>query len=209
MTKGKIKIPGLTFTGDIHIQGDMFNIHDNQNVYFTTPQSPSESEDHVKDEPQKVRNKGGRPKRAGKKINKAFIYDAGDETNKRLQLLYNGLKALNWIREDSDLKNFMSLFSGGETSCRVVWTGEVNALTELFKELVTRKKLVKLPKGTSIWVMVNARFWEKEGNKEFGNDRLAATRAPIDKKKQIDLLVKLMDPKVPLEQMRRVAQSQG
>ena len=25
-------LPGITFTGDIHIQGDMFNIHDNQNV---------------------------------------------------------------------------------------------------------------------------------------------------------------------------------
>ena len=28
----EMKLPGITFTGDIHIQGDMFNIHDNQNV---------------------------------------------------------------------------------------------------------------------------------------------------------------------------------
>ena len=25
-------LPGIAFTGDIHIQGDMFNIHDNQQV---------------------------------------------------------------------------------------------------------------------------------------------------------------------------------
>ena len=28
----EMKLPGITFTGDIHIQGDMYNIHDNQNV---------------------------------------------------------------------------------------------------------------------------------------------------------------------------------
>lgn len=28
----EMKLPGITFTGDIHIDGDMFNIHDNQNV---------------------------------------------------------------------------------------------------------------------------------------------------------------------------------
>lgn len=28
----KDEIPGINFTGDIHIAGDMFNIHDNQNV---------------------------------------------------------------------------------------------------------------------------------------------------------------------------------
>ena len=32
MDEKKISVPGITFTGDIHIQGDMFNIHDNQNV---------------------------------------------------------------------------------------------------------------------------------------------------------------------------------
>lgn len=28
----ELTLPGITFTGDIHIQGDMFNIHDNQQV---------------------------------------------------------------------------------------------------------------------------------------------------------------------------------
>lgn len=32
MDLNNMKLPGITFTGDIHIQGDMFNIHDNQNV---------------------------------------------------------------------------------------------------------------------------------------------------------------------------------
>ena len=28
------RLPGVTFTGDITVHGDMFNIHDNQNVYI-------------------------------------------------------------------------------------------------------------------------------------------------------------------------------
>lgn len=28
----EVNLPGISFTGDIHIQGDMFNIHDNQSV---------------------------------------------------------------------------------------------------------------------------------------------------------------------------------
>ena len=32
MEKQDMQLPGITFTGDIHIEGDMFNIHDNQNV---------------------------------------------------------------------------------------------------------------------------------------------------------------------------------
>jgi hypothetical protein len=34
MDKKTFSLPGITFTGDITIQGDMFNIHDNENVYI-------------------------------------------------------------------------------------------------------------------------------------------------------------------------------
>ena len=178
------------------------DIHDNEVVNLSVDKG-TVSIDKEEITQGKAKGKGGRPKRSGKKINKAFIYDAGEETNQRLQLLYNGLKALNWIREDSDLKSFMSLFSGGETSCRLVWTGEVNALTELFKELVTRRKLVKLPKGESIWIMVNARFWNKEGNREFGSDKLRMTKAPTENKENIDTLVMVMNPNTSVEELKK------
>ena len=178
------------------------DIHDNEVVNLNVDKG-TVSIDKGEITQGKAKGKGGRPRRSGKKINKAFIYDAGEETNQRLQLLYNGLKALNWIREDSDLKSFMSLFSGGETRCRLVWTGEVNALTELFKELVTRRKLVKLPKGESIWIMVNARFWNKEGNREFGSDKLRMTKAPTENKENIDTLVMVMNPNTSVEELKK------
>ena len=33
-TRTTFSLPGVTFTGDITVHGDMFNIHDNQNVYI-------------------------------------------------------------------------------------------------------------------------------------------------------------------------------
>ena len=158
----------------------------------------------------KESSKRGRPKKAGKKLLKSFIYQAFDDedTNLRLQSLYHGLLQLQWIAADSKQKSFMSIFSGEDTSCRVTWIGDINTLAELFKELVTRKGFVKLPEGESIWVMVNARFWEKEGNQEFGNDRLRSTSTPTGSKETIDWLVKLMDPDMPLESLKEAMQTQ-
>jgi hypothetical protein len=150
----------------------------------------------------------GRPKRAGKPINKAFSYDAGDETNVRLQLFYNGLLALEWIRVDTDLRDFLSVFSGEETTCRIVWTGDINALAGLFRELVTLKHFVNLPEGETIWLMVNARFWNQEGNKEFGNERLGSTHPPIDIKDNLDLLVDILNPNTSLMAIRERMQNQ-
>ena len=156
-----------------------------------------------------TKGKGGRPKRAGKKINKAFRYEGGDDAKARLQLLYNGLVALEWIRKDTDIRSFLHIFSGGETTCRIVWTGDINALAELFQELVNRKRYVKLPEGESIWVMVNARFWDHEGNKEFGNEKLGSTRTPKEAKDNIDLLVEILNPDTSLKVIRERARSQG
>lgn len=154
------------------------------------------------------KNKGGRPKKSGKNIDKAFIYDAGAETNTRLQYLYKGLKAMKWIKEDTLLKDFLSVFNGKETSVRVNWTGDINTLAELFRELVTRKALVLLPQGESVWVMVNARFRNKEADVEFGHKKLGATRPPTDTKDAIALLVKIMNPQIPIEDIKRMMQSQ-
>lgn len=196
---------------NIYMQGPCtyVDIHDNEVVNLSVDKGMVHLEDQpVQDLAPQKQNKGGRPKRTGQKITQSFIYNGGQDTNARLQLLYNGLISLNWIREDTDLRHFMSQFSGEEATCRVVWTGEINSLAELFKELVTRKKLVKLPQGVSLWVMVNARFWEKEGNREFGSERLRSTRTPIDTKAQIELLVKLMDSSIPIPEMKKMIQSQ-
>ena len=158
----------------------------------------------------KSSSKRGRPRKTGRAVKKSFVYRAltDEDTNQHLQLFYKGLKQLQWIAADTQQKNFLKIFSGEDTSSRVVWTGDINTLAELFRELVQRKKYVQLPEGESIWVMVNARFWEKEGNHEFGNERLAATRAPLNKE-NIDLLVRFMNPQLVVDDViRQMNQSQ-
>ena len=174
------------------------------NFFGVNPQTTDDKEK----QPEAPKNKGGRPKKSGKNIDKAFIYDAGAETNTRLQYLYKGLKSMKWIKEDTLLKDFLSVFNGKETSVRVNWTGDINTLAELFRELVTRKALVLLPQGESVWVMVNARFRNKEADAEFGHKKLGATRPPTDTKDAIALLVKIMNPQIPIEDIKRMMQSQ-
>ena len=212
--------------GDI-INGNKYEFGDNSRMiniqmknYFGSDSNKDEevqdsnivnAEDAEIVEEVKSSSKRGRPRKTGKAIQKSFVYRAltDADTNQRLQFLYNGLKQLQWIAANTLQKNFLKIFSGEDTSCRVVWTGDINTLAELFRELVQRKKYVRLPEGESIWVMVNARFWEKEGNKEFGNERLAATRPPLENKDNIDLLVRLMNPRLVVDDViRQMNQSQ-
>lgn len=152
------------------------------------------------------RSMGGRPKRAGTPIFKAFVYD-GDTV--RLQLLWQALKALGWIAQETDMQTFIALFCGGESPRqRIVWTGDVNVLAELFKRLVNERQLVKLPTGLSLWVMVNAHFWENERSKEFGNDRLRNTHTPKADDRTIAYLVNILDSTLSLDEVRAMLESQ-
>ena len=179
---------------DVH-DGGVVNLHQRTDGTWCTDNDHDVEDAEVVEEI-KEESKAGRPKKAGKKTLKSFIYQAHDEDE------------TNLIADDTKLKNFLSIFSGVETSCRVVWTGEVNTLAELFRELVVRKQYVSLPEGESIWVMVNARFWEKEGNREFGNDRLRSTSMPTSSKETIEWLVRIMNPDLSLDVLKEMMQGQ-
>lgn len=146
----------------------------------------------------------GRPKKSGQTIVKTFIYKANNqkETNQRLQMFYGALVQIGWISQDTNQQDFIDIFSGKESSVRVKWMNDVNSLSELFRQLIVRKKYVHLPTGVSIWVMVNAHFWDHQGNKEFGNERLRMTHTPKDKMDYIEWFVRLMDPYQDLEELR-------
>ena len=50
MNNKDLDVPGIVFSGDITILGDMFNIHDNQNVTITTPEAKPKAQDAASDE---------------------------------------------------------------------------------------------------------------------------------------------------------------
>ena len=105
---------------------------------------------------------GGRPKKSGTKISKAFIYNNNVDGSVRLRMFCQGLMALGWLAAETDVQVFVDLFSGGETRQRLIWTGDANTLAALFKRLVNERGLVTLPDKHSLWVMVSGHFWDKK-----------------------------------------------
>lgn len=151
-------------------------------------------------------NMGGRPKRAGTLITKAFVYD-GESV--RLGMLCHALKALGWIAAETDTQLFIDLFNGGESARqRVIWTGDLSTIAELFRRLVNERGLVRLPEKLSLWVMVNGHFWDKERRREFGTDRLRNTHTPKSDDQTIAYLVNILDTEYTLDDVRKMLESQ-
>lgn len=145
----------------------------------------------------------GRKSHAGEKVTKAFRYNVRDArvANQRLAMLYKALLAFGWIREDTQLQTFVDLFGGGDCTHRIVWMDDVNTLADLFRRLVSVERLVAVQSPYGLWQMVDGHFWEKEGNKPFGNERLRKTHTPQEKSRHINYLVNILNPKYSEQQL--------
>ena len=149
----------------------------------------------------KSMRRGGRPKLKGTPITKSFLYH-GDKV--RLVMLCQGLKALGWIDSDTDVQTFVDMFSGVELRRRIVWRGSANTLAELFRRLVNERRLVSLPDKHTLWVMVNAHFWDKERRQEFGCDRLRKSNPSKCQDQTIGCMASLLDPDCSLDEIKRM-----
>ena len=139
-------------------------------------------------------------------MTKAFIYNVRDRrlANQRLTMLFNALLAFQWIREDTSQQTFIDLFGGGDCTNRIVWMDDVNTLADLFRRLVSVEKLVDLQSPYGLWQMVDGHFWEKEGNRAFGNERLRKTHTPQEKSRHIDYLVNILNPRISEQQLKEM-----
>ena len=151
---------------------------------------------------------GGRPKKSGTRISKAFIYDNKVDGSARLRMLCQGLLALGWLAVETDVQVFVDLFSGGETRQRLIWKGDANTLAALFKRLVNERGLVTLPDKHSLWVMVSGHFWDKKRGQVFEPDKLRNTHAPKENDQTIAYLVSILDPEVSMDEVKEMIQNQ-
>lgn len=140
----------------------------------------------------------GRPKLSRRPVIKGFEYD-NDQELSRIMMLCQGLKALGWVNDDMDMQVFIKLFSGDDVYQRIVWRGDMNTLAELFRRLVNKRGLLKLPAKHSLWVMVNGHFWNQTGGCEFGIDKLRKAHCPVKNEEAISILVNLLDPEYDLK----------
>ena len=181
-------------------------------TYQTLVVSPDEQKaqetEIVEEEKKPKATGGGRPKKSGTRISKAFIYNNKADGSVRLRMLCQGLLALGWLAAETDVQVFVDLFSGGETRQRLIWKGDANTLAELFKRLVNERGLVTLPDKHSLWVMVSGHFWDKKRGLEFESDKLRNTHAPKENDQTIAYLVSILDPEVSMDEVREMIQNQ-
>lgn len=145
----------------------------------------------------------GRPKLSDLPVKKTFVYDQ-EESSVRLMMLCKGLKALGWLDQDTDLQTFIDLFSGKEINKRIIWKSSAGTLAELFRRLVNEHRLVTLPAQQSLWVTVNAHFWEKKSGQRFGCDKLRKSNITHCQDQTIGFLVCILDPDYEIEELRNL-----
>ena len=60
---------------------------------------------------------------------------------------------------ESDQKQFLELFYGGQCHNKIAWTGKKNMLHYIFDQWVSKRRYVRMPTGAGLWQIVAAHFY--------------------------------------------------
>ena len=108
----------------------------------------------------------------------SFVYTKLQTDSQNINILFSELKQHNAIPKEEPITEFKHLFSGVKVEKPITWIGNKSDLSYLFKQLVNEHKVLKIPKGKTIWDVVDACFVDKNG-KPFGINVLRKQKDPI------------------------------
>ena len=108
----------------------------------------------------------------------SFVYTKLQTDSQNINILFSELKQLNAIPKEEPITEFKHLFSGVKVEKPITWIGNKSDLSYLFKQLVNEHKVLKIPKGKTIWDVVDACFVDKN-DKPFGVNVLRKQKDPI------------------------------
>lgn len=108
----------------------------------------------------------------------SFIYTKLQTDSQNINALFYELKQHNAIPKEEPITEFKHLFSGVKVEKPITWIGNKSDLSYLFKQLVNEHKVLDIPKGKTIWDVVDACFVDKNG-KPFGINVLRKQKDPI------------------------------
>ncbi len=119
-----------------------------------------------------------------------YAYYDSEGGTARIAKLYQALRKINWIDQDTTPDMFLQLFSGEPGTFHIKWTGAQSDLYALIKKLHDEHLITCPPSGT-LWVIAQNHFKNK-ASKTFTN----WNRQKRKKKSQgtIDYLVNLLVP---------------
>ena len=107
----------------------------------------------------------------------------------RITKLYQFLLRAKWIASDTPPDDFLAIFSGEVTNCKIRWTGKKTYLVYLFR-LLTDKKYISTPKGIGRWMIVGSHFIDAH-NRLF--TLLNSQRIPVKAQQTIEQLSELLN----------------
>ena len=107
----------------------------------------------------------------------------------RITTLYQYLLRAQWIAADTNPDDFLAIFSGEVTNCKIRWTGKKTYLVYLFR-LLTDKKYISTPKGIGRWMIVGSHFIDTH-NRLF--TLLNSQRIPVKAQQTIEQLSELLN----------------
>ena len=121
--------------------------------------------------------------------NATFTYRWLATAPQRITTLYQYLLRAQWIAADTNPDDFLAIFSGEVTNCKIRWTGKKTYLVYLFR-LLTDKKYISTPKGIGRWMIVGSHFIDAH-NRLF--TLLNSQRIPVKAQQTIEQLSELLN----------------
>lgn len=130
-------------------------------------------------------------------------YGVTDQSkNARLSAIFSQMKNQGLIDKDSNLKEFLQIFSGERVTVSIAWSGNDNILHYLFDEWVNKRKYIPKPQG-GLWKTVAARFYyrgkDKDGvyyNESYTAEELRKTENPKNPSDDLDFIIELLKPDI-------------
>ncbi len=175
-----MKTKSITSAQLAELQNCLQRIHDILGV--STPISDAHTTMH----PSSTRS---RKRPTPRVTNATFTYRWLATAPQRITKLYQYLLRAKWIASDTPPDDFLAIFSGEVTNCKIRWTGKKTYLVYLFR-LLTDKKYISTPKGIGRWMIVGSHFIDTH-NRLF--TLLNSQRKPVKAQQTIEQLSELLN----------------
>ena len=107
----------------------------------------------------------------------------------RITTLYQYLLRAKWIAADTNPDDFLAIFSGGTTNCKIRWISKKTHLVYLFR-LLTDRQYISTPKGIGRWMIVGNHFVDTR-HRPFAF--LNSQRIPVKAQPAIEQLAELLN----------------
>ena len=121
--------------------------------------------------------------------NATFTYRWLNTAPQRITTLYQYLLRAKWIAADTNPDDFLAIFSGGTTNCKIRWISKKTHLVYLFR-LLTDRQYISTPKGIGRWMIVGNHFVDTH-HRPFAF--LNSQRIPVKVQPAIEQLAELLN----------------